>query len=79
MVKGQIAGSPTAIMDLHPGLRIAYVHYCQVPVGQGMQAFDINVPKMSHSQFIKLLQDVGVAEPEGERNVAHGTLVWVFH
>jgi hypothetical protein len=50
--------------SFHPGLRIAYVEYCKAPPGQGGRQ-DPAAPKMSQSQFFKVLQDVGVAEPEG--------------
>ncbi len=54
-------------LDFHPGLRVAYVEYCKVPVGQGRLAFDAAAPKLSQAQFLKLMQDIGVVEPEGAR------------
>ncbi|GFH20796.1 plasmid-related protein, partial [Haematococcus lacustris] len=60
-----------------PGLRVAFVEYCKMPVGQGrLHPFDPSAPKMSQSQFIKLLQDIGVAEPEGSVPISSISVVF---
>ena len=35
-------------------------------VGQGRLTFDENDPKMSSTQFVKLCQDLGLVQPNGE-------------
>lgn len=39
-------------------LKRVFVNYCKYTVGQGRSAFDVNDPKMSSTQFVKLCQDL---------------------
>ena len=44
-----------------------FVNYCKYSVGQGRLTYDENDPKMSSTQFVKLCQDLGLVQPNGER------------
>ena len=41
-------------------------NYCKYTVGQGRLTYDESDPKMSSTQFVKLCQDLGLVQPNGE-------------
>ncbi len=47
-------------------LKRVFLNYCKYTVGQGRSTFDEAEPKMSSTQYVKLCQDLGLVQPNGE-------------
>lgn len=50
-------------------MKKVFLNYCKYTVGQGRSTYDENDPKMSSTQFVKLCQDLGLVQPNGEHAV----------
>jgi hypothetical protein len=61
----QMPGPPEgAENNVH--IKRTFINYCKYTMGQGRLNFDENDPKMSSTQFVKLCQDLGLVQPNGE-------------